>query len=87
MLTNRERDVIRLLACGCGYSRIGDRLGISVHTVTSHIKSAYRKLEVHSAPAAVMRAIQLRLVSVEQHPPSRHAQSQNHGMGSALLAD
>jgi DNA-binding CsgD family transcriptional regulator len=30
--------------------------------VGSHIKNAYRKLEVHSAAAAVMRAIELRLI-------------------------
>jgi DNA-binding CsgD family transcriptional regulator len=64
-LTRRERDVVSLLASGCSYSQIGDRLGISVHTVTSHIRSAYRKLDVHSGAGAVMRAIQLRLLPVE----------------------
>ena len=64
-LTKRECDVMRLLAHGCNYSQIGARLGISVHTVTTHIKNTYRKLDVHSAAAAVMRAIQLRLLSAE----------------------
>ena len=62
MLTSRETDVLRLLASGCSYAQIGARLGISIHTVTSHIKNAYRKLDVHSAAAAVMRAVQLRLL-------------------------
>jgi DNA-binding CsgD family transcriptional regulator len=62
MLTPRETDVVRLLAGGCTYEQIAARLGISVHTVTSHIKNAYRKLDVHSAAAAVMRAVQLRLL-------------------------
>jgi len=62
MLTERERDVLRLLAQGCSYSQIGERLGISLHTVTSHIKNAYRKLGVHRATAAVMRAAELRLL-------------------------
>jgi DNA-binding NarL/FixJ family response regulator len=35
---------------------------VSVNTVTSHIKSSYRKLAVHSAAAAVMRAVQMRLI-------------------------
>ncbi len=61
-LTLREVDVLRLLAQGCGYFEIGKRLGVSVNTVTSHIKNAYRKLEVHSAAAAVMRAVELRLL-------------------------
>ena len=55
-------DVVRLLAGGCTYAEIGGRLGISAHTVASHIKNAYRKLEVHSAAAAVMRAVELRVL-------------------------
>jgi len=62
VLTLREIDVIRLLASGCSYGEIAQRLGISAHTVGSHIKNAYRKLEVHCAAAAVMRAIQLEVI-------------------------
>jgi len=62
MLTLREADVVRLLASGCTYAQIGERLGISAHTVASHIKNAYRKLQVHCAAAAVMRAIELRVL-------------------------
>jgi DNA-binding NarL/FixJ family response regulator len=60
-LTRREWDVLDLLGRGCSYQQIALRLGISVHTVTSHIKNCYRKLDVHSAAAAVMRSVQLRL--------------------------
>ena len=62
MLTSREITVLRLLSAGCTYRKIGTSLGISEHTVTSHIKNLYRKLEVHTAAAAVMRAVQLRLL-------------------------
>jgi DNA-binding CsgD family transcriptional regulator len=58
-LTARELDVLRLIAGGCTHSQAADRLGISAHTVMSHTKNAYRKLDVHSAAAAVMRAITL----------------------------
>jgi DNA-binding NarL/FixJ family response regulator len=51
-----------MLACGCTYLKASERLGVSLHTVTTHIKSAYRKLEVHSAGAAVMRAVALRII-------------------------
>ena len=61
-LTQREAEVLRLIARGCTYVQVADRLGMSAHTVGSHIKNAYRKLEVHSAAAAVMRAIELRLI-------------------------
>ena len=60
-LTGREADVLRLIARGCTYVQVADVLGISANTVGSHIKNAYRKLEVHSAAAAVMRAVELRI--------------------------
>lgn len=62
MLTLREADVVRLLASGYSYGQIAERLGISAHTVGSHIKNAYRKLDVHCAAAAVMRAVQLQVI-------------------------
>jgi ATP/maltotriose-dependent transcriptional regulator MalT len=73
MLTTREVDVLGLLAQGCSYAAIGERLGISAHTVASHIKNAYRKLEVHCAAAAVMRAIQLDLLLFEPAHDRRDA--------------
>lgn len=61
-LTVRETDVLRLIARGYTYARAAQRLGISAHTVASHVKKAYRKLGVHSAGAAVMRAAKLGLI-------------------------
>jgi len=61
-LTEREAEVLRLIARGCTYVQVADQLGMSAHTVGSHIKNAYRKLEVHSAAAAVMHAIEMRLI-------------------------
>ena len=61
-LTARETEVLRLLSRGYTYSEVGDRLGISMHTVTSHIKNSYRKLAVHSGAAAVTRAAELGLL-------------------------
>jgi DNA-binding CsgD family transcriptional regulator len=63
VLTVREAQVLWHLAQGCTYARIGDRLGMSLHTVTTHIKSIYRKLEVHCAAAAVRRAIELQVLN------------------------
>ena len=63
-LTLREVEVLHLISRGCSYKRVALRLGISSHTVATHIKNAYRKLEVHSAGAAVMRAIELRQLGV-----------------------
>ena len=67
-LTGRELEVLRLIARGCTYSQAADRLGMSAHTAAAHVKNAYRKLEVHSAAAAVMRAIELRLLEARVVP-------------------
>jgi DNA-binding CsgD family transcriptional regulator len=78
-LTEREADVLRLLAQGCTYSQAGATLGVSRHTVATHVKSAYFKLEVHSAAAAVMRAIELHLLAIagswDFRQASRHLRS------------
>jgi DNA-binding CsgD family transcriptional regulator len=61
-LTKREAEVLRLIARGCTQAQAGAALGVSQNTVASHLKSAYRKLDAHSAVAAVMRAMELHLL-------------------------
>ncbi|HEU4643970.1 MAG TPA: LuxR C-terminal-related transcriptional regulator [Burkholderiales bacterium] len=61
-LTARESEVLRLMARGRTYAQIGEVLGVSLHTVTSHVRNTYRKLGVRSGAAAVMRAVELRLL-------------------------
>jgi DNA-binding CsgD family transcriptional regulator len=68
ILTPRELAVVRLLSSGCSYEQVAVRLGISPHTVVTHIKNAYRKLDVHTAAAAVMRAVQLGLLDIAVFP-------------------
>ena len=62
VLTGREVEVLRMIARGCTYAQTAAQLGMSAHTVGTHLKNAYRKLEVHSAAAAVMRAVELRVL-------------------------
>jgi len=66
-LTAREVDVLKLLSRGYTYTEVGQKLGISLHTVTSHIKKSYRKLGVHSAAAAVTRAADLGLLGKSRY--------------------
>ena len=70
-LTPREVDVLHLLARGCTYARAADYLGVSPHTITSYIKSSYQKLEVHSAGAAIMRAVELGILRLADRRGSR----------------
>lgn len=55
-LTAREIEIVCLLSQGGTYASIAECLGISRHTVGSHIKAVYRKLGVHSSAAAVFNA-------------------------------
>jgi DNA-binding CsgD family transcriptional regulator len=61
-LTAREADVLRMLARGRTYVQAAKELGVSAHTVSTHVKNAYRKLDVHSAAAAVLQAVRLGLI-------------------------
>jgi DNA-binding NarL/FixJ family response regulator len=55
-LSDRERDVLALLVAGLRVSQIARRLAISAHTVRNHLKTLYRKLDLHSQGALIERA-------------------------------
>ncbi|HNE79258.1 MAG TPA: response regulator transcription factor [Flavobacteriales bacterium] len=61
-LTQRERDVLGLLVKGLSYKMIADRIGISFHTVDSHIRKIYDKLHVSGMAEAVSKAVSRRIV-------------------------
>ncbi len=65
-LSNREGEVLRLIVKGFAYAEIAQLLGVSAHTVTTHVRGIYRKLEVHSRGEAVYEALQLGLVKVDE---------------------
>ncbi len=48
-LTQREREVIRMVAQGMSNKLVAENLGISEKTVQVHRGSAYRKLDLHNA--------------------------------------
>ncbi len=60
-LTQRERDVLRLIALGLTDAQVAERLVISRRTVNSHVASIYRKLEVSSRSAATRYALESHL--------------------------
>ena len=61
-LTQRERDVLGQLVKGLSYKMIADQLGISFHTVDSHIRKIYDKLHVSGMAEAVSKAVSKRIV-------------------------
>jgi LuxR family maltose regulon positive regulatory protein len=62
-LSDREREVLRLLNTDLSSSEIAAELVVSVNTVRTHIKRIYGKLDVHSRYEAVERAKELNLLS------------------------
>lgn len=68
-LSQRESEILSLIAKGISFSEIGSILSISPHTVTAHIKKIYRKLQVHSRGEAVYEATCLGILTPE-HPIS-----------------
>ncbi len=61
-LTNREQQVLRLLATGAGTRAVSDALFISPTTVRTHIRNLLEKLNAHSRLEAVLSAFQHRLL-------------------------
>jgi DNA-binding NarL/FixJ family response regulator len=62
-LSERERDVLVLMAEGRTNPEIGEALHLSRHTVKEHSSAVYRKLGVRNRTEAVQRAQRLGLVS------------------------
>lgn len=65
-LTPREMEVLEVVSRGYSNAEIGSLLGLSLHTVNSHIKSIYRKLAVRSRSEAVFEAVQQGLIQIDR---------------------
>jgi two-component system response regulator DesR len=62
-LSEREREVLDLIASGATNREIAARLYLSPHTVKEYTSALYRKLEVRNRAEAVQRAQRLGLMS------------------------
>lgn len=61
-LTERELEVLKLLAQGCSDREIAETLVIARETVHKHLKNIFGKLDVHNRTAAVARTRELNLL-------------------------
>lgn len=62
LLTEREKEVLRLVSLGASNKRVAQQLGISPSTVRTHIESVFRKLESSTRAAATLKATHLGLL-------------------------
>ena len=74
-LTARERDVVRLLACGYSRHEIARLLALSPHTVDDHIKRVFGKLQVRSRSELTYRLF------FDQHAPRIYSEVPIGGSG------
>lgn len=61
-LSPREKDMLSLITEGLTAKEIADRLDVSIHTVDTHTRHLFKKLDVRSRAAAVARAMRDRLL-------------------------
>src|SRR5437867_5328028 len=61
-LSEQETQILKLLVEGHHYKTAAEALGITVNTVSFHLRNIYAKLEVHSKSEAVAKALRKRLV-------------------------
>ncbi|MEQ9337083.1 MAG: helix-turn-helix transcriptional regulator, partial [Miltoncostaeaceae bacterium] len=76
-LTEREREVLRLLALGHTNHEIADSLTVSVRTIESHRAHIMAKLRVNTRAGLVRAALNAGLLTepaagTPQRPPGRH---------------
>ena len=58
-LSEREQEVLRLIAAGLSNKKIVDTLFISMSTVKTHLQNIYGKLNVHSRTEAIAKTANL----------------------------
>ncbi len=61
-LTERQEKILHFVSQGFSSKEIGEKLDISYHTVTTHIKNIYGKLQVNSRTEAIFEAKRLGLI-------------------------
>ena len=64
-LTSRERETLETLARGFTQREAAQILGVSPHTIVSHVKAIYQKMAVNSRSEAVFEAIQSGLIKMD----------------------
>ncbi|MCB0278791.1 MAG: DNA-binding response regulator [Calditrichaeota bacterium] len=63
LLSERECEVLKLMAEGCTNQEIADRLFVSINTTKTHLKHIFEKLNVTNRTQAVIEARRLQILA------------------------
>jgi len=63
LLTDREKEVLQLLAEGKSNKEVASLLGLSVYTVETHRVNLMQRLNLHSTAEIVLYAVRKRIIS------------------------
>ncbi|HRC74171.1 MAG TPA: response regulator transcription factor, partial [Kouleothrix sp.] len=69
-ISERERDILRLVAMGATNQQIANQLNISINTVKVHLRNIFEKIGAASRTEATVYAIRQGLVQLDT-PPAR----------------
>jgi len=61
-LTNREKEILKLISEGLSNKAIAEKLFLSVHTVKNHVKNVIQKLYVDDRTQAAILAIKEKII-------------------------
>jgi DNA-binding NarL/FixJ family response regulator len=70
-LTEREHEILELIAAGRANAEIAQRLAITPKTVRNHVANVFNKLQVASRGEAIVRAREAGLGAGSEQPPKR----------------
>jgi DNA-binding NarL/FixJ family response regulator len=65
LLSERESEVLKLVALGMSNKEVAEKLSVSERTVKAHLTNIFNKLNVASRSEAIVRGLKLGLVNVE----------------------
>jgi len=63
LLTNREREILQLLAEGKTNKEVANMLNLSLYTVETHRTHILQKLNLHSVPELILYAVRKRIIA------------------------
>src|SRR5215831_16734131 len=75
-ISEREREILRLVAMGATNQQIAHQLNISINTVKVHLRNIFGKIGAASRTEATVYAIQQGLVTLDRSPEVAQAPAQ-----------